>query len=181
MPKKLTAWLFPSAFRPVTTTFFRNPLRASLSPLSEKNTRRFGSGCSPPPLPARACVHYTHTPLFLSEFFFRCGGNFPISYTGPHYFSTDETRTLSSPLLRIPIHILDTEMNSSVLPKAALPARQFSPAQICRRQRFRTCAGRKASAAGFTVVARPRNSRRSTTPTSPTTSPVSKPRVGPRS
>lgn len=67
-------------------------------------------------------------------------------------------------------------MNSSVLPKAALPARQFSPAQICRRQRFRTCAGRKASAAGFTVVARPRNNRRSTTRTS-STSPVSKPRT----
>ncbi|ESA43095.1 hypothetical protein GE21DRAFT_6742 [Neurospora crassa] len=67
-------------------------------------------------------------------------------------------------------------MNSSVLPKAALPARHFSPAQICRRQRFRACAGRKASAAGFTVVARPRTSR-STTPTTSPTRPISKPRT----
>ena len=50
------------------------------------------------------------------------------------------------------------EMNSTILPKAALPVRQFSPAQVCRRQRFRasTCAGaRKPAAARFTASAKP--------------------------
>lgn len=47
-------------------------------------------------------------------------------------------------------------MNSSLLPKAAaLPVRTLSPAQICRHQRIKRCAGRSAAApiCTFTVTA----------------------------
>ncbi|KAK3353515.1 hypothetical protein B0T25DRAFT_568712 [Lasiosphaeria hispida] len=46
-------------------------------------------------------------------------------------------------------------MNPTILPKAALPARQFSPAQACRRQRFRPCASTRVPIASFTAAARP--------------------------
>ncbi|OIW32228.1 hypothetical protein CONLIGDRAFT_262412 [Coniochaeta ligniaria NRRL 30616] len=47
-------------------------------------------------------------------------------------------------------------MNSSLLPKAALPVRTLSPAQICRHQRIKRCAGRSAAPiCTFTVTSRP--------------------------
>ncbi|GAB1318760.1 mdj1 protein precursor [Madurella fahalii] len=42
-------------------------------------------------------------------------------------------------------------MKTSILPKAALPVRQLSPAQICRRQRLKPCAGRAASTVTYSV------------------------------
>ncbi|KAB5571956.1 putative mitochondrial DnaJ chaperone [Coniochaeta sp. 2T2.1] len=47
-------------------------------------------------------------------------------------------------------------MNSTLLPKAALPIRTLSPAQICRHQRIKRCAGRSAAPiCTFTVTSRP--------------------------
>jgi molecular chaperone DnaJ len=47
-------------------------------------------------------------------------------------------------------------MNSSLLPKAALPVRTLSPAQICRHQRIKRCAGRTAAPiCTFAVASRP--------------------------
>ncbi|KAK4145815.1 uncharacterized protein C8A04DRAFT_35387 [Dichotomopilus funicola] len=43
-------------------------------------------------------------------------------------------------------------MSASILPKAALPARQLSPAQICRRQRLRSCAARSVPSASYSII-----------------------------
>ncbi|KAK4156845.1 hypothetical protein C8A00DRAFT_30283 [Chaetomidium leptoderma] len=45
-------------------------------------------------------------------------------------------------------------MSSSILPKAALPVRQLSPAQICRRPRLKPCAARPAPVVAFSVASR---------------------------
>ncbi|KAL2261136.1 hypothetical protein VTK26DRAFT_4648 [Humicola hyalothermophila] len=58
-------------------------------------------------------------------------------------------------------------MNTSILPKAGLPVRQLSPAQICRRQRLKPCAARAAPAVSYSVSTKA--SRR----------PASKPRARP--
>jgi molecular chaperone DnaJ len=68
-------------------------------------------------------------------------------------------------------------MSTSILPKAALPVRQLSPAQICRRQRLKPCARHSVPAVAYSVASRA-PSRPSPKPRAQ--SPVSRPRVGPR-
>ncbi|KAH6856802.1 hypothetical protein B0I37DRAFT_301094 [Chaetomium sp. MPI-CAGE-AT-0009] len=45
-------------------------------------------------------------------------------------------------------------MSASILPKAALPARQLSPSQICRHQRLKACASRSAPAVAYSVISK---------------------------
>ncbi|KAK3306589.1 uncharacterized protein B0T15DRAFT_395320 [Chaetomium strumarium] len=68
-------------------------------------------------------------------------------------------------------------MSTSIFPKAALPVRQLSPAQICRRQRLKPCAARSAPAASYSVVCRAPGRPSSKPRAQPS---VSRPRVGPQ-
>jgi molecular chaperone DnaJ len=69
-------------------------------------------------------------------------------------------------------------MSTSILPKAALPVRQLSPAQLCRRQRLKPRASQFAPAAAYSVASRASSGRPSPKPRAQP--PVSRPRVRPQ-